>query len=473
MLIFRWRRFFLFLGDTALFYVAVGLALVTRRFSLIPFDFFLQHAKVFSVFVPVWAGVFYVIGFYDVRRINKLVNLINLSLLSFVVNLAAASALFYAFYLQLGLTPKTHLVLTIFFLQILATFWRRIWTRVVLSKLLVQRVAFLGSNPLVEEIKKDLAVTPHLGFSVVPLPNLKPAGAGAANWRPNGRCCGGLALKIDILVVDAEEAEKSPVLEGILLSTAVMEEIPIITHLDFYEDLYGKIPPEHAAKPSWLLSNVLHKSNTVYTVVKRGMDVVLASCGLLLTLPLLAGVFVAFKFSSMGAGPVFFFQKRVGYLGRRFIIWKLRTMVQGADKAGPLYKASAIDARITRLGRILRRSRLDELPQLWNVLKGDMSIVGPRPEWIREVRILERGVPHYHLRHLVKPGVTGWAQIHLQATSSEDESLEKLHYDLYYIKKMSLALDIGIVLRTFRRVFQKDTSFLIGKLKSASIPVNS
>ena len=142
-------------------------------------------------------------------------------------------------------------------------------------------------------------------------------------------------------------------------------------------------------------------------------------------------------------------------------------MVVGAEKAGPLYKAEAADARVTKLGRFLRGARLDEIPQLWNVLKGDMSLVGPRPEWVSEVRILERKVAHYHLRHLIKPGVTGWAQINYHATSSEAESVEKLHYDLYYVKNMSLALDLGIILRTFRRIFQKDAAMV----KKAASPV--
>ncbi|MDA8131471.1 MAG: exopolysaccharide biosynthesis polyprenyl glycosylphosphotransferase [Elusimicrobia bacterium] len=458
MLIFRWRRLLLFLGDLALFYAALGLALVARRFSAVPWDFFLEHVRVFSIFVPVWTAVFYVVGFYDLRRINRLVNLINICLLSFVVNLAAVSAMFYAFYLQLGLTPKTHLFLTLFFLHLFATLWRRVWTRVVLGKLLLQKVAFLGTNTLIEEIKRDLPLNPYLGFTVVPLPDLGAAETAEGYWRPNGRGCVHMAPRIDVLVVDAEDAENRPMVGGVLLSTAVMEQVPIITHLDFYEDLYGKIPPEHAAKPSWLLSNVLHQENRFYSVLKRVLDVAFAAAGLLLTLPLTLAVWAAIKLEGGIGAPVFFVQKRVGHLGRRFIIWKFRTMVVGASKAGPLYKAGKDDERITPLGKFLRSSRLDEIPQLWNVLKGDMSLVGPRPEWTSEVRILERTVPHYHLRHLIKPGVTGWAQINYHATSSQAESLEKLHYDLYYVKNMSLALDLGIILRTFRRVFQKDAA---------------
>lgn len=458
MLIFRWRRLLLFLGDAVLFYAALWLALTVRRFALVPLDFYLENVVVFSAFLPVWAAVFYVMGFYDLRKINRLVNLINTSILSFVVNLAAASALFYALYLYLqGITPRTHLLLTIGFLHLLATAWRRVWTRVFLSRLLTQRVAFLGDNPLIDEIKSDLSRYPHYGFAVVPLPELGAADPSGGYWRPNGRARRDLAEKMDVLVVDAEEAEKNADVGGLLLSTAVMEEIPIITHLDFYEDLYGKIPPDHAAKPSWLLSNVLHHENLLYSVVKRGFDVACAALGLLLTLPLMLVVWAAIKTEGGGGAPVFFVQKRVGHLGRRFLIWKFRTMVVGASKAGPLFRSGKRDSRITVLGRLLRGARLDEIPQLWNVLKGDMSLVGPRPEWTREVRIHEQTVPHYHLRHLIKPGVTGWAQINFHATSSKEESVEKLHYDLYYVKNMSLALDLGIILRTFRRIFQKDS----------------
>lgn len=458
MFIFKWRRVILFLGDLGLFYVALVLGLMARRFSLVSPEFFLSNAKVFSLLVPVWAGFFYMLGLYDTRRINKLVNLVNSIVLAFAASFSLSVAVLYLFSLQLGISPKINLVTVFIIMHLLATLWRRFWTRVALSRLLLQRVAFLGTNPLIEEIKRDLPVSPHLGFAVVSLPELGNPGSRDTYWRPDGKRSLNLASEVDVLVVDAEAAEKNPAMGGLLLSTAVMEEIPIITHLDFYEDLYGKIPPESAAKPSWLLSNVLHQSNQFYAVFKRALDILGAVTGLVLTLPLTAAAYLAIKFEGGLEAPAFFVQKRVGHLGRRFIIWKFRTMVVGASKAGPLYKEKRGDSRITRLGRLLRGMRIDEIPQLWNVLKGDMSLVGPRPEWTREVRILEGSVPHYHLRHLIKPGVTGWAQINFHATSSEAESVEKLHYDLYYVKNMSLALDLGIVLRTFRRVLQKDAA---------------
>lgn len=461
MLIFKWRRVLLFLGDTLIFYISLAAALTARRFSLPALDFFLEHVLVFSLFLPIWAGIFYIVGFYDLRRINKLVDLINNTLLAFALNMIAAVIFFYISAIWFGIMPKTHLLLTMLFFHAFAIVWRRVWIRFFLSKVLTQRVAFLGTNPLIEEIKKDLAKNPHLGFSIVPMPELtEQRGEAETHWMPRGARSTELSALVDMLVVDSEDAGQNPLRENLALSTAVLEEIPVITHLDFYEDLYGKIPPEHAAQPGWLFSNVLHKRNSFYILVKRGLDAIAAALGLLLLSPFFAAAYLALKCCDGWDKPAFFFQKRVGYLGRKFIIWKFRTMVQGADKAGPLYQqAGAGDSRITGIGRLLRSTRLDELPQLWNVLKGDMSLVGPRPEWIREVHILERNILHYHLRHLVKPGMTGWAQINFRATASQQDSIEKLHYDLYYVKNLTLALDIGILLRTFRRIFQKDESF--------------
>ena len=461
MFMLRLRSLALLLGDAVLFYFSLALALTLRGWGLPDYDFFILHARVFSFFMPVWAGIFYVVGFYELRRLNRTVNLINYGLLAFGLNFAAATAFFYIFSARFEITPKTHLLLTLIFLHVFAMIYRRIWLRQLLARVLAQRVAFLGINPLVEEMAGDLGRNPHLGFTVVPLPDLSASRrAQDGYWFPRGRSHGELSARIDLLVVDAEDAEKNPFQESAVLSAAVMEGVPVITHLDFYEDLYGKIPPEHAAKPSWLFGNVLHKGNGLYFLVKRLLDILAALAGLAVLFPFLAAAWLALKISDGWGRPAFYIQQRVGYLGRKFIIWKFRTMVQGADKAGPLYQgAGSADRRITPVGGFLRLIRFDEVPQLWNVLKGDMSLVGPRPEWVREVRILERSIPHYHLRHFVKPGMSGWAQINFRATASARDSVEKLHYDLYYVKNMTLALDIGIMLRTIRRVFQRDESF--------------
>ena len=458
MLLFRWRRVFLFLGDLSLFYVALALALLARRFSLVTPEFFFDNARVFTLLVPVWAGVFYIVGLYDVRRISRLTSLLNSALAAFTATFSASIAILYLFSIQIGISPKINFVVAFIFMHALTVLWRRIWTRYILAKVLTQRAAFLGKNSLIDEIQRDLAKNPHLGFTVVALPEVAPR-RDEGTWLPRARPGGELAANLDLLVVDSSDAENSSLFESLVVSTAVAEGLPVITHLDFYEDLYGKIPPEHAAESGWLLRNVLSRDKSVYLLIKRVMDLFVSTAGLIAGLPLFFAVYAALKAADGVGLPAFYFQKRVGYLGRVFIIWKFRTMVPGADKAGPLYKGGEGDGRSTALGKFLRRTRLDELPQLWNVFKGDMSLVGPRPEWIKEVQILEQGVPHYHLRHLVKPGVTGWAQINFKATSNEQESVEKLRYDLYYVKNLSMALDLGIILSTLRRVLQKDESF--------------
>ena len=191
-----------------------------------------------------------------------------------------------------------------------------------------------------------------------------------------------------------------------------------------------------------------------YPHIKRAVDCAV-SCALLLVL---SPIFLAVSalILCVDGRPVFYKQKRVGYLCREFMIWKFRTMERTAEADGPFTSARGEDNRITFLGRLLRRFRLDELPQLWNVVLGDMALVGPRPEWIREVEVLGMVIPNYNLRYLVPPGITGWAQIYFRATNNYKDSIEKLHYDLFYLKYFSAALDLSILLKTVKRMFVKD-----------------
>jgi lipopolysaccharide/colanic/teichoic acid biosynthesis glycosyltransferase len=224
----------------------------------------------------------------------------------------------------------------------------------------------------------------------------------------------------------------------------------------------------------WLLIHSLNSNKVYYRHFKRITDLVLASLGLALTWPLWVLIALAVKLDS--AGPVFFGQERLGKDGKPFRILKFRTMVNDAEKGGPQF-ACHRDPRITRVGRLLRLTRLDELPQLYNILKGDMSFIGPRPErevFIREfqqaVPELREGrrasdphacnvlcgykerIPYYSYRLLVKPGITGWAQVMHTYAATLEETKEKLQYDLYYIKNMSLLLDLAILLKTIRIV---------------------
>lgn len=226
---------------------------------------------------------------------------------------------------------------------------------------------------------------------------------------------------------------------------------------DFCEQYLQKVPVLHLRDNWFALSHgfdLLH--HDVELKIKRLLDLFLAGTMLIVSLPVMAIIAVAIKLDRRGnaRGPVFYRQLRTGANGSEFYICKFRTMVNDAESGGARW-AERNDKRVTSVGRFLRDSRLDELPQLWNVLKGEMSFIGPRPERPDFNRELEREIPYYDLRHLVKPGITGWAQVMYDYGSSIEDALEKLQYDIYYIKNYSLLLDLFIVLKTFRVILRR------------------
>lgn len=220
----------------------------------------------------------------------------------------------------------------------------------------------------------------------------------------------------------------------------------------FKERLLGKIPIQQL-KPSWMVFSDGFKPSRFKEVVKRISDLLLSVILLVIALPIMILTAIAIKIESRG--PVIYSQKRVGALGRIFTIYKFRSMkIDAEDNSGPVW-ASQNDSRTTRVGGILRKSRIDELPQLINVFKGEMSFVGPRPERPCFVEELEGDIPYFKLRTYVKPGITGWAQIKYKYGATVEDAIEKLQYDLFYIKNMSMALDIYTVLCTVKVVLAR------------------
>jgi sugar transferase (PEP-CTERM system associated) len=216
-----------------------------------------------------------------------------------------------------------------------------------------------------------------------------------------------------------------------------------------YEQYTGKIAVENL-RPSWVIFSEGFRKSLRLAAVKRTSDVVLAVLGLLVAAPIMAIVAVAIRLTS--PGPVLYSQQRVGKDGALFTIYKFRSMRVDAEALSGAVWSTADDPRVTRVGRLLRRARLDEIPQLFNVLVGDMSFVGPRPERPEFVDDLTKQIPFYGQRHAVRPGVTGWAQVRHGYGASIDDTQEKLQYDLFYIKHMSLAFDLFIVLETIKTV---------------------
>jgi exopolysaccharide biosynthesis polyprenyl glycosylphosphotransferase len=215
---------------------------------------------------------------------------------------------------------------------------------------------------------------------------------------------------------------------------------------EFYEHAFGRVPVD-TLRPIWFV-NVLHLYHRPYSrLAKRAFDVTVGVAGLLAVCWLLPILWLVVRYTG-GPGPVIFTQLRLGEGGRRFTIYKFRTMHADAEATGAVW-ASRHDGRITRAGSFMRKTRLDELPQLVNVLKGDMSIVGPRPERPEFVAQLEAAVPYWTRRHLVKPGITGWAQVRRGYTADAEGAVEKLSYDLWYLRHRSLTIDLAICVKTF------------------------
>jgi sugar transferase (PEP-CTERM system associated) len=210
------------------------------------------------------------------------------------------------------------------------------------------------------------------------------------------------------------------------------------------EKVTGRIHLEHLS-PSWLILSDGFKKSAILYGLKRAFDISLALLTLILTLPVMGLVAIAILIES--GRPILFGQERTGHRGRPFVIRKFRSMYQNAEENGPVWAAKG-DKRITMVGRLIRRYRLDELPQLFNVVRGDMSLVGPRPERPHFCRLLEQSIPYFSLRHSVRPGITGWAQIKYQYGASVEESRTKLEYDFFYIKHLSLVLDLAILFET-------------------------
>jgi len=254
-------------------------------------------------------------------------------------------------------------------------------------------------------------------------------------------------LRVSEVVIAVRE-RRGGVLPLRQLLDARLKGIKVMDLVSFYEREQGLLRVDNL-RASWLIFSNGFEQGLLRDVVKRSFDVLVSLVMLVLTAPILLVAMLAVAIDS--GLPVFYRQERVGQAGRLFTILKLRTMRQDAEKSGAQW-AQANDARVTRIGRFLRKTRIDELPQLWNVLRGDMSFVGPRPERPMFVQRLLEDIPYYDVRHSVKPGVTGWSQVRYPYGASVEDSLRKLQFDLYYVKNHSLFLDLMILVETVQVV---------------------
>ena len=332
--------------------------------------------------------------------------------------------------------------------------WRFAYTIVLDRRLFTQPILLLGTGITARGIADEILSHKDSGYKISAFVGDEAPELAAYNIPLHGdsktllsACRDYKAAKIIVALDD--QRGKLPIKE---LLACKLQGTPIETGVSFFETLSGKILVQRV-NPSWLIYSDGFKKSRFITVGKRVLDLTASTIGLVISLPVFLISALIIKLES--PGPVFYQQERVGEKGKIFKVTKFRSMTCDAEKDGPVW-ASRNDCRTTRYGAFIRKARIDEIPQMLNVLKGDMSFVGPRPERPVFVEQLEQKIPYYSLRHSVKPGITGWAQVCYPYGASEEDALRKLEYDLYYIKNLTLAFDFWVIFQTIKTVlFQK------------------
>ncbi len=324
--------------------------------------------------------------------------------------------------------------------------WRLGFTWLVQLPILVERVYVLGTGERAQRVVLGLRQNPEIGVEI-------------ASW--TGKMEGAVTRESvaahlmevvhkqkvhRVIVAMPDRRGTIPMPELLELR---MQGVKIEEATSWLEKISGKIEVENLY-PSWLVFGEGFRRSTAFILVRRAVSIVISLIGLILTLPLIPLIMLAIRLDSKG--PVFYTQTRVGKAGRVFKVVKFRTMRQDAEAASGPKWAGDNDPRVTRVGKFLRSSRLDEIPQLWCVLKGEMAFVGPRPERPEFIEWLSKEIPYYGVRHMVRPGLTGWAQVKYKYGSTVEDSREKLQYDLFYIKNASIGLDLLIMFLTVKTV---------------------
>jgi sugar transferase (PEP-CTERM system associated) len=344
--------------------------------------------------------------------------------------------------------------ISLIFLLFFIVSWRFLYTVVIRRKLFTEKAIILGSGGLAKEILDEMRRRQDNNYNIAFLVMDKKGEHDHERFKDISisyefdhiyELAVGQNIKKMIVAFD----EKRGIFPYKQLLECKINGINIIDGVSFYERITGKLLVEKI-NPSWLIFSDGFNKSSISRVIKRIKGIILSTIMLILLSPLMLLVAIFIKLDSRG--PVLFSQERIGEYGKPFVLRKFRSMKTDAEEeCGPVW-AQEDDPRVTRLGRIIRKLRIDELPQLWNVFIGEMSFVGPRPERQFFVEELKKKIPYYNERFTVKPGVTGWAQIRYPYGATENDSLEKLKYDLYYIKNMSLAFDLMVIFQTVKTV---------------------
>lgn len=396
---------FLVLGDLLTFYFSLFLAIFLRYHFVFREEIFVSAGNYFLPVFFIWLIIFLIGRLYELAYTNNRREFFERAIKVFLANILIAALYFYIF-TPTYYRPSLVLVMTVLFSFITFLFWRTLANKILQFKRL--KVIFLNQNPLTKELEIFLSKNPQLGYEIV----------------------------------KQEQSKDAP---AFIINDSNL--------LNFYEKVMNRVPLELLSK-EWF-DFVLSRLNLdLYETIKRFFDFVGGIILFIISLPLWPIITLLIKIDSRG--PVLHQSVRIGKNRKEFTIYKFRTMIKDADKTGPSWTLKD-DSRITRMGKILRFTHLDEIPQVLNIIKGNISFVGPRPEEEKLIELFEKKIPFYKYRFLMKPGVIGWAQINYPHGSSVEDARHKLEYDFYYFKNRNLSFDLVIALKAWRIPFEIPT----------------
>lgn len=440
----------LLIGDISILYVSVWIALILRHFAVPSPESAAIHLISFSLLFPAWFIVYFLSGLYGRYTLLFRKELPNVIFAAQAINILFA-ALFFFLIPFFEITPKTILVIYLVVSTVLLYAWRvhmfpHIFVRREIGAVLIGTGVEL--TELAEEINRDPLYP--MEFRAIIHPELSSNEETQETLRMLVE-----SGEVQTIVADMSNHAIDPILQFIYDVTFVQHLAEFVDVRRLYQEIFERVPLS-LIDDRWLLRYMSLDGHTTYTALKRVFDIIAAFVLGAISLPLYPCIMLAIKLDS--TGPIFYATQRIGLGGRPFTFIKFRSMT-GTDNGTEALESKLI---VTRVGALLRRTRLDELPQLWSVLIGDMSFVGPRPELPALVTNYRKHIQHYNLRHLVKPGLSGWAQIqhenHAHHTIDTEATAEKLSYDLYYIKERSFWLDFYIAALTLKTILMRKGS---------------
>jgi sugar transferase (PEP-CTERM system associated) len=445
------RTIFLLLGEAILIFCAVvGAVYLRLGVQDSPYELIVRHGYLKAAFATVFClTAFYLFDLYDFIVMHDRRELV----LRLVQALGLAwIALAFSFYAYPGLMLGRSVTLIALPLALaLMVSWRICIHWFLGHPSFGERILVVGSGKLAVEVAREVLNRPDAGYRIVGFVGTDSEQLGKSLINPRVI---GLTEDLDE-IVKREDIDRIVVAMGErrgqlptdkLLQLSLAGQVSIEEGATFYERVTGRVSL-NMIRPSWLIFTGRGRQVKLEAVTRSAVHWLVAFVGLLLSLPIVGLTAILIKLDSRG--PVFYRQERVGRNGRNFVLVKFRSMRTDAEKTGPVW-ASKSDDRTTRVGRIIRKVRIDEIPQFWNILRGEMSFVGPRPERPHFVAQLAQEIPYYEQRHLIAPGLTGWAQIKYPYGASIEDARQKLQYDLFYIKNHSLVLDAIVLFETIK-----------------------